>query len=93
MGRDPWCRDVVAIYPMLEDNTTWLLAADFDEENWQADVSAFCQCCEELGLVPAVERPLRQRSPCVVFLLPSRACGGGRRLGSGLITRAMSRLR
>ena len=33
MGRDPLCRDVVAIYPMLEDNTTWLLAADFDEKN------------------------------------------------------------
>lgn len=31
MGRDPYCRDVVAIYPMLEDDTTRLLAADFDE--------------------------------------------------------------
>ncbi len=44
-GSDPLCRDVAAIYPMREDNTTWLLAADFDEANWQADVSAFCACC------------------------------------------------
>ena len=92
MGRDPWCRDVVAIYPMLEDNTTWLLAADFDEENWQADVSAFCQCCEELGLVPAVERS-RSGSGAHVWFFFSRPvpAAEARRLGSGLITRAMSR--
>ena len=39
MGRNLLGRDVVAIYPMLEDNTTRLLVADFDEENWQADVT------------------------------------------------------
>ena len=27
MGHDPLCRDVAAIYPMREDNTTWRLAA------------------------------------------------------------------
>lgn len=92
VGRDPWCRDVVAIYPMLEDNTTWLLAADFDEENWQADVNAFCQCCEELGLVPAVERS-RSGSGAHVWFFFSRPvpAAEARRLGSGLITRAMSR--
>ena len=92
VGRDPWCRDVVAIYPMLEDNTTWLLAADFDEENWQADVSAFCQCCEELGLVPAVERS-RSGSGAHVWFFFFRPvpAAEARRLGSGLITRAMSR--
>ena len=41
IGRDALCRDVAAIYPMLEDNKTWLLAADFDEENWKLDVTAF----------------------------------------------------
>ncbi|WP_437124146.1 TOTE conflict system archaeo-eukaryotic primase domain-containing protein [Agathobaculum butyriciproducens] len=33
-----------------EDNTTYLLVADFDETSWQADVSAFCKCCNEYGL-------------------------------------------
>lgn len=37
MGKDSLARDVIAIYPMLEDGTTWLLAADFDESNWKAD--------------------------------------------------------
>ena len=41
MGKDEFCRDVVGIYPMLENDCTWLLAVDFDEELWQEDVSAF----------------------------------------------------
>ena len=56
IGRDSLCRDVAAIYPMLADNRTWLLAADFDEENWKFDVTAFCKSCKDAGLVPAVER-------------------------------------
>ena len=51
IGRDPFCRDVAAIYPILADNRIWLLAADFDEEKWQLDVTAFCKCCREMGLL------------------------------------------
>ena len=25
---------LIGIYPLLKDNTTWFLAADFDKENW-----------------------------------------------------------
>ncbi|WP_418387968.1 TOTE conflict system archaeo-eukaryotic primase domain-containing protein [Agathobaculum sp.] len=35
---------------MDENNTTYLLVADFDETSWQADISAFCKCCNEYGL-------------------------------------------
>ena len=71
IGRDPLCRDVAAIYPMLEDNTTWLLVADFDEEKWQLDVTAFCKCCKDMdGACPGGRAlPLRKRCPCMVFLL------------------------
>ena len=90
-GSDPLCRDVAAIYPMREDNTTWLLAADFDEENWQADVSAFRACCAALGLTPAVER---SRSGCGAhvwfFFSEPVSAVDARRLGSGLLTRAMA---
>ena len=91
MGRDPLCRDVVAIYPMLEDNTTWVLAADFDENNWQADVSAFCSCCKHAGLTPAVERS-RSGNGAHVWLFFSQPvpAADARRLGSGLLTQTMS---
>lgn len=56
MGKDPFCRDVVGIYPMLENDCTWLLAVDFDDEMWREDVTAFREACLFFGIVPAVER-------------------------------------
>ena len=91
IGRDPLCRDVAAIYPMLEDNTTWLLAADFDEENWQLDVAAFCKCCKNIGLVPAVERSRSGNGAHVWFFFSEPVTAAdARRLGTSLLTRTMA---
>lgn len=91
IGRDPLCRDVAAIYPMLEDNTTWLLAADFDEENWQLDVAAFCKCCKDMGLVPAVERSRSGNGAHVWFFFSEPVFAtDARRLGTSLLTRTMA---
>jgi hypothetical protein len=27
----------IGLYPLLQDNTTWFLVADFDKDNWQKD--------------------------------------------------------
>ena len=91
IGRDPLCRDVVAIYPMLEDNTTWLLAVDFDENYWQADVAAFCKCCRNVGLTPAVERSRSGNGAHVWFFFSQPvSTADARRLGSGLLTQTMN---
>lgn len=91
IGRDPLCRDVAAIYPMLEDNTTWLLVADFDEENWQLDVAAFCKCCKDMGLVPAVERSRSGNGAHVWFFFSEPVFAtDARRLGTSLLTRTMA---
>ena len=91
IGRDPLCRDVAAIYPMLEDNTTWLLAADFDEENWQLDVAAFCKCCKDMGLAPAVERSRSGNGAHVWFFFSEPVTAAdARRLGTSLLTRTMA---
>lgn len=91
IGRDALCRDVAAIYPMREDNTTWLLAVDFDEENWQADVSAFRQCCKAAGLTPAVERSRSGNGAHVWFFFTKPVpAADARRLGSGLLTQTMA---
>ena len=91
IGRDSLCRDVAAIYPMLEDNKTWLLAADFDEENWKLDVTAFCKSCKEAGLVPAVERSRSGNGAHVWFFFSEPvSAADARRLGTGLLTGTMS---
>ncbi|MGM9602970.1 MAG: TOTE conflict system archaeo-eukaryotic primase domain-containing protein [Faecousia sp.] len=91
IGRDPLGRDVAAIYPMLEDNTTWLLVADFDEEDWKCDVDAFCKCCKSVGLSPAVERSRSGNGAHVWFFFSEPvSASDARRLGSGLLTETMA---
>lgn len=47
---------VVGIYPMLPDETCCFLAMDFDEADWQKDVSAVRDVCNEFKIPLAVER-------------------------------------
>jgi superfamily II DNA or RNA helicase len=46
----------VGIYPLLEDNTCYFLAVDFDKKQWQDDVRAFIETCKNLGLSYHIER-------------------------------------
>jgi superfamily II DNA or RNA helicase len=51
----------LGIYPLLSDNTSWFIAADFDEPeggrvNWMAECGAFVHTCEGHKLPVYVER-------------------------------------
>lgn len=46
----------VGLYPLLTDNTSWLVAADFDGANWQKEVNAIILICKEYNLPTYVER-------------------------------------
>ena len=50
-GRDKYARDAVGLFPMLQDETTYILAIDFDEEGWQEDVTAFIKVCGEFDSI------------------------------------------
>lgn len=92
IGRDIHCRDVVGVYPMLEGDRTWLLAVDFDEASWQADVSAFRETCAALNMMPAVERSRSGNGAHVWFFFSEPvSASDARRLGSGLLTQTMAR--
>lgn len=41
---------VAGVYPLLPDESCYLLAAGFDKANWQDDATAFLQTCCELEL-------------------------------------------
>ncbi len=45
----------VGVYPLLDDDTCFFLAVDFDEVQWQDDARAFVQSCDELGVPVALE--------------------------------------
>lgn len=47
---------IYGIYPLLDDNTSYFIAADFDEENWDKDVLKFYKKCEKYNLPVYIER-------------------------------------
>jgi len=40
---------LVGLYPLLSDNTSWLIAADFDEGDWIASGKKFIQACNPIN--------------------------------------------
>jgi hypothetical protein len=47
---------LIGLYPLLTDNTSWFLAADFDEKNWIDDSGKFIKACNERGIAAYLER-------------------------------------
>lgn len=48
-------QQVVGLYPLLQDNTCYLLAVDFDKGNWQDEVKAIAKVCVDLAIPHVVE--------------------------------------
>lgn len=47
---------LIGIYPLLSDNLSWFLVADFDKENWIAEAKSFIKSCEAKRLPAYLER-------------------------------------
>src|SRR5712691_2180858 len=47
-------RHVMGVYPLLDDETCWFLAVDFDKSTWTEDVSAFVETCRRVCVPAAV---------------------------------------
>jgi len=46
----------IGIYPLLKDNTSWFITADFDEVNWIEQCRLFISICEENRIPAYLER-------------------------------------
>ncbi|MET3115462.1 hypothetical protein AAKU52_003211 [Pedobacter sp. CG_S7] len=44
------------IYPLLQDNTSWFLVADFDKKNWQDQAVQFLNACKDENIPAYLER-------------------------------------
>ncbi|MBF8288099.1 MAG: putative helicase [Candidatus Rokubacteria bacterium] len=85
-------RHVVGVYPLLTDETCWLLAADFDKSSWAEDVVAFAETCGTAGVPAAVERSRSgQGAHAWFFFAAPVAASLARKMGTYLLTQTMSR--
>lgn len=46
----------IGIYPLLENNTSYFIAADFDKENWQTESINLINVCKQFGIPAYLER-------------------------------------
>ena len=47
---------LIGIYPLLQDNTSWFIAADFDKANWAEECRKFIHLCKVNGIPAYLER-------------------------------------
>jgi superfamily II DNA or RNA helicase len=60
-------KQTIGLYPLLQDETCWFLAVDFDKKNWQKDSLAFIDTCKNLNVSACIERS-RSGNGCHVWI-------------------------
>ncbi|MER9567431.1 MULTISPECIES: DEAD/DEAH box helicase family protein [unclassified Mesorhizobium] len=92
-GGDARSGDFVAgVYPLLQDETCWFLAADFDKESWADDTRALLDICHAKGIGAALERSRSGNGGHVwVFFAEPVPAKIARQLGAALITETMEK--
>ncbi|MFZ1095619.1 MAG: hypothetical protein WAN75_41430 [Xanthobacteraceae bacterium] len=91
-GQDDAGEDfVMGIYPMLQDETCFMLAVDFDKEGWRDDAKGFCETCRRLNVPAALERSRSGNGAHVwIFFHDAIPATLARKLGSHILTETWS---
>lgn len=85
-------KNTLGIYPLLPDETCWLLAVDFDQESWKIDAVSFVESCREMNVPAALERSRSGDGAHVwIFFSAPVSASLARKLGAGLLTRTMQK--
>jgi hypothetical protein len=83
---------IAGVYPLLQDETCFFLAVDFDKAGWRDDAAAFLEACRHLNLSAALERSRSGRGAHVWFFFEEAIPAAlARRLGSHVLTETMER--
>src|SRR2546425_7253898 len=92
-GRDDVGQPFVAgVYPMLLDETCFVLAVDFDKGDWLEDSTAFIEPCRRRDLSAALERSRSGRGGHVwLFFEEAVPAALARKLGSHILTETIER--
>ena len=85
-------RHVIGVYALLEAETCWFLAVDFDKQSWMEDVGAFVETCRTMRVPVAVERSRSGNGAHAWFFFAAPVPAAlARKLGCFLITETMAR--
>ena len=80
----------IGIYPLLPDETCWLLAVDFDKSGWHEDATAFMTTCQGFHVPACLERSRSGNGGHIwIFFDRPVPAVDARRLGAALLTRTM----
>jgi superfamily II DNA or RNA helicase len=87
-------KHTIGMYPLLEDDTCYFLAADLDDADWRDDALAFMQSCANLGVPAALEISRSgQGAHAWVFFTSRVPARDARRLGAAIISHTCARTR
>jgi len=85
-------RHTIGIYPLLLDETCYLLAVDFDKHSWMEDVAAFMETCRQMDIPAVIERSRSGNGAHVwIFFSEAVPASAARKLGCYLLTETMTR--
>lgn len=95
-GKDEFGRDVIGLYPVLQDNTCYFLCTDFDdkscEHGYQNDVLAFVSVCKGWNVPCYIERSRSGNGAHVwIFFDAPITAIKARKLGKSILTEAMNK--
>ncbi|HEU5238909.1 MAG TPA: hypothetical protein VFU37_17395, partial [Pyrinomonadaceae bacterium] len=80
----------IGIYPLLQDDTCWFVAVDFDKKSWDEDACAFWKTCREIGVPASLERSRSGNGGHVwIFFAEPVQAALARKLASAILTRTM----
>ncbi len=84
----------IGVYPLLEDDSCYFLAIDFDEAEWREDVRAFAGSCTDLGVPIAIETSRSGNGAHAWIFFANRVSArDARRLGTAIISHTCARTR
>ena len=95
-GKDEFGRDVIGLYPVLQDNTCYFLCTDFDDKNcehgYQNDVLAFVSVCKGWNVPCYIERSRSGNGAHVwIFFDAPITAIKARKLGKFILAEAMNK--
>ena len=81
---------VMGLYPLLADETCYLLAVDLDGDGWQQDAGALRETCRRLAVPVALERSRSGKGGHLwLFFAEAIPASMARNLGSHILTETM----